>query len=71
MMSETILVPEKEITGTDPIQVNRSSLLKEVLKINFQPGKLLPAPPKEFPISKWNMPPEPEGYIKCHDNDCL
>jgi hypothetical protein len=71
MISEIILAPEKQTKETGKSELNRLSLLKEALIINFQPVKSLPAPPKEFPIHKWNMPPEPVGYIKGNDNDCL
>lgn len=79
MTSEINLVPEIDTIETAPLQANRSSLLtetiargtRETIVLSTRPEKLLPAPPKEFPISKWNMPPEPVGYMKVNDNDCL
>ncbi len=71
MISEIILVPEKETEVTYQRKLSRPFLLKKAIILDLPPEKLLPPPLKEFPISKWNMPPEPEGYIKGNDNDCL
>jgi hypothetical protein len=71
MINEVTLIPPSETKETNPLQVSKPSSNKEALVITLPVEKRLPAPQKEFPISKWTMPAEPHGYIQGHDNDCL
>lgn len=70
-MNEVTLVPPAETKESTQLQVSKPSLNKEALIITLPVEKRLPAPQKEFPVSKWTMPPEPQGYIQGQDNDCL
>jgi hypothetical protein len=71
MMNETNTLPEEKIMGTSQLQISHPSLNTEALIISLPFEKKLPLPLKEFPLCKWTMPPEPQGYIQGHENDCL
>ena len=75
MMNEVILTPN-DIHEVNKLEISHPSPLdetKETPVIPLPVQRRLPPPinKKEFPISKWTMPPEQHGYIKGHDNDCL
>jgi hypothetical protein len=71
MINDVTLVTQDETKERNQLQVSKPSLNKEALIITLPVEKRLPAPQKEFPVTKWTMPPEQHGYIQGHDNDCL
>ena len=72
MMNDVNLVPSAETTETKKLQIGKVSPKKEAPVIPLPVEKKLPVrAPNEFPIDSWIMPPEQQGYIKGHDNDCL
>ena len=71
MINKIDLVPQNAPIQTSPLQITPGSKNKEALIITLPTEKRLTAPQREFPVSKWIMPAEPQGYIKGNDNDCL
>jgi hypothetical protein len=71
MKNKTNTLRKGKTTETNKLQISHPSSGKEALIIPLPVEKRLPVPQKEFPISKWTMPPESQGYIQGHDNDCL
>jgi hypothetical protein len=71
MKNKTNSLSKGKTTRTNKLQICHPSSGKEALIIPLPVEKRVPAPQKEFPVSKWTMPAEPQGYIQGHDNDCL
>jgi hypothetical protein len=67
MTNEIILVPQEEIKGTLPPQVNNPSPKNEA----DHPEKKSVDQKKEIPVHNWIMPPEQHGYIQANEKDCL
>jgi hypothetical protein len=71
MKNETHIHPKGKTTKPNRLQISHPSSNKEAAVIPLSVQKKLPAPSKEFPISNWTMPQEPQGYLRGHENDCL
>jgi hypothetical protein len=71
MKNETHTLPKGKLEKLTRLQVSHPSANKEAPVISLPVQKKLPAPRKEFPVSNWIMPQEPQGYIRGHENDCL
>jgi hypothetical protein len=72
MTNESNGVREKTSPGISPLQKKiPGSYNKDATVIKLPVKKEPVIPPKEFPVNKWIMPQEPQGYIKGNDNDCL
>ena len=73
MMNEPALVPKESVIKTPQLKKSsRTPDKKDILLIPpVKEKNEMPPPSKEIPVSKWNMPPEPDGYIHGNDNDCL
>lgn len=71
MTNEVVFIPQNELPEVNKLEISYPSSGKETPVIPLPVEKRLPPAEKEFPISKWTMPPEPQGYIKGNDNDCL
>jgi hypothetical protein len=71
MENKTQSITNGKKVKTNAFSADLSFSKKAALIIHLPVQKKLPAPEKEFPICNWKMPPEPEGYIRGHENDCL
>jgi hypothetical protein len=71
MKNKTNNLSKGKTSATHKLQVSHPSSAKEAMIIALSFEKKLPVPAKEFPVSKWTMPVESQGYIQGHENDCL
>ena len=68
-MNDVILVPTNETNESAPLQLSKTSEVKEAVLTPVE--KKLPEQSKNVPTGKWLMPPEQHGYIQANDRDCL
>jgi hypothetical protein len=71
MIKKTDLIPNNETAEVKTPTNNLIVVYKKEESNSNLPKDYQSPIPKEFPVNKWNIPPEQQGYLKINDNDLL